>query len=518
MFLRSFMNRSKPERRPRLSVEALEPRITPTAPAGNDLIWRAYPSASALSLHSNTGVNPVIYLDFDGHTTAGTPWNTNNNSDNPFTVPAWSMDANRAAFSSIEQDKIIHIWRQVAEDFAPFDIDVTTQDPGVARLVQTGPGDLQYGMRVVISPDPAGFVSGTPNPWVTGSIGVALLNSFGSATDTPTFIWDGDLSPTPEFSMADTISHEVGHTFGLGHDGTGPGTYYPGHGAGVTSWGSIMGSPFGINLTQWSRDSYPGADNNEDDLAIITTGHGFGYRPDDYGNTLATAKAMNGAVQGTLNTTYGIIERNTDVDFLSFNADPGPINITIDPLFVGPNLDISASLYSPSGALISTSNPLANINATFAMNVTAKGLYKIRVSGTGLAGPTGYPNYGSLGNYRATGTVTPFTPLVSAFRRLNPIRWTYNRAGRFYDGYITIANVTNLSFTGTFNFVLTLPHTSVRVLSPSGVQTGRTFKLTYTGTIAPNIPLKLYIRLYNPLNKVLATGYNTFVTGLTFTA
>ena len=29
------------------------------------------------------------------------------------------------------------VWQRVAEDFAPFDVDVTTQDPGVAAIEQT---------------------------------------------------------------------------------------------------------------------------------------------------------------------------------------------------------------------------------------------------------------------------------------------------------------------------------------------------------------------------------------------
>ena len=38
------------------------------------------------------------------------------------------------AFSSAEQAKIIDLWRMVAEDFAPFHIDVTTQNPGLEAL------------------------------------------------------------------------------------------------------------------------------------------------------------------------------------------------------------------------------------------------------------------------------------------------------------------------------------------------------------------------------------------------
>jgi hypothetical protein len=42
------------------------------------------------------------------------------------------------------------IWRNVAEDFAPWDVDVTTEDPGVEGLRRSGSTDLAFGIRVAI--------------------------------------------------------------------------------------------------------------------------------------------------------------------------------------------------------------------------------------------------------------------------------------------------------------------------------------------------------------------------------
>lgn len=42
--------------------------------------------------------------------------------------------------------------QRVAEDYAPFDVDVTTQDPGAAAINRSSATDLQYGTRVVIDP------------------------------------------------------------------------------------------------------------------------------------------------------------------------------------------------------------------------------------------------------------------------------------------------------------------------------------------------------------------------------
>ncbi len=43
-------------------------------------------------------------------------------------------------------------WQRVAEDYAPFDVDVTTQDPGDDAIFRASSSDLLYGTRAVISP------------------------------------------------------------------------------------------------------------------------------------------------------------------------------------------------------------------------------------------------------------------------------------------------------------------------------------------------------------------------------
>lgn len=42
---------------------------------------------------------------------------------------AFPQDTNPTSFSITECLAIASLWRQVAEDFAPFDVDVTTEEP-----------------------------------------------------------------------------------------------------------------------------------------------------------------------------------------------------------------------------------------------------------------------------------------------------------------------------------------------------------------------------------------------------
>ena len=182
-----------------------------------------------------------------------------------------------SSHSDAEKQRIQNIWERVAEDFVPFDVNVTTEDPGVEALQNTGAGDVEWGIRVVIGDD-------TFHPGDHG--GVANMHSFTDATDTPCFVFADTLSNGNEKYTAECISHEVGHTLGLHHDGDSTEVYYWGHGGGANGWAPIMGSGYTRNLTQWSLGEYPDANRAEDDLAIITDANGFDYLADDHeGNT-----------------------------------------------------------------------------------------------------------------------------------------------------------------------------------------------------------------------------------------
>jgi hypothetical protein len=98
--------------------------------------------AQAFNLSSRPSASRKILLDFDGHTTAGTWWNDFVGRQNIVTPP-YDRDGSPTTWSADELSDIVAIWRAVSEDYAMFDVDVTTVDPGNAALAGTG-------MRVVI--------------------------------------------------------------------------------------------------------------------------------------------------------------------------------------------------------------------------------------------------------------------------------------------------------------------------------------------------------------------------------
>ena len=195
-----------------------------------------------------------------------------------------------------------------------------------------GSGDQNYGVRVVISPS---------SSWYGSAGGVAYIGSFDWSSDSPTYVFSNKLGNGNEKYVAEATSHEAGHTLGLYHDGaTGGTTYYSGHG----SWAPIMGVGYYEAITQWSKGEYAGANNTEDDLAVMLT-NGASYRLDDHGDWIDNATMLAGEVlDGS-----GLIERTGDMDVFGFQTDAGDITINVDPADRGPNLDILVQILDDGG-------------------------------------------------------------------------------------------------------------------------------------------------------------------------
>ena len=115
---------------------------TPTTRTHDDagLLHRAaeVSPADAFRLHSLPTSTRVIYLDFDGHVMENEWWNATYSIGTTVNQP-YDIDGNPSTFSDAERTRIIEIWRRVADDYAPFDVNVTTEDPGVDGLRRTSP-------------------------------------------------------------------------------------------------------------------------------------------------------------------------------------------------------------------------------------------------------------------------------------------------------------------------------------------------------------------------------------------
>ena len=340
-------------------------------------------------LHSLPVASKVIYLDFDGHTTSGTSWNSG--YGDPIVSAPYDIDGT-PGFSNTELTRIQYIWQRVAEDYLPYGVDVTTQDPGLEGLRKSGMEDTAWGQRVVISPT---------NWYSTGAGGVAYIGAFSWNSDTPCFVFTAQLGNGNEKYTAEAASHEAGHTVSLYHDGvTGGSAYYTGHGG----WAPIMGVGYNQPLVQWSKGEYSGANNTEDDLVKIG-GHGFAYRTDDHGNAAAAATPLV-VTNSTSVSGSGIIERTADADAFSFMAGAGAITLNVTSPSPSPNLDIKAELHDALGVVVASADPTTSLNATISYVAPAPGTYTLVVDGVGKGDlATGYSEYASLGEYTISGTI-----------------------------------------------------------------------------------------------------------------
>jgi len=341
-------------------------------------------------LSSRPDAAAVLYLDFDGETVSDPSWNGGR------TIVA------RA--SALTNDDIAKVWRRVKEDFWPFNVDVTTD---LSRYTGAETG---HRMRCIVTP------TDTAAP---GAGGVAFVDSFheagtgGLSNNIPCWVFNSSVN-----GISEAISHEIGHTLGLHHDGrSSPAEeYYAGQGSGPTGWAPIMGVGYYKSLVQWSKGEYLNANRKEDDLAIIANAaNGFGYAADEAGGALATAAQLSASIAGV--NQPGIISSASDVDLFVFTANAGAVSIDAAPAPLSPNLDLVLELLDEGGAVLASSNPIASLPASISKDVAA-GVYYLRVRGTGAGNvlTTGYTAYGSIGEYTLTGTVPlgPSEPAITS--------------------------------------------------------------------------------------------------------
>ncbi len=323
-----------------------------------------------VSLQSLPGATGVVYLDYRGGYTT-----------------SWGGIAYEKPAVSNEQIK--DVWRRVAEDFLPFNINVTTD----VHVWDAAPEGSRQ--RVIVTP------TTTAAP---GFGGVAYYNSWNWTGDTPCWAFY-----TIGKFAADIISHEVGHTLSLSHDGrvSPPETYYAGHGSGDTSWSPIMGLGYYRPVTQWSKGEYADASNTEDDLdRIVLNNNSVSYRLDDTGSTIGSARHLE-LFPGDTAFAEGVIETASDTDAFKFETTGGAISLQVYPLPGDcANLAVSATLRNSTGTLIASNNPSTTLGTVVNATVPA-GVYTLCVTGAGRNNPLtdGFSSYASLGYYSITGMV-----------------------------------------------------------------------------------------------------------------
>lgn len=380
-----------------------------------------YPLARTFRLSSRPGAPVTIYLDFDGARITDTYWNDKYRGGRPIVAAPYTDPSDRAErFSSLERSQIQRIWAGVAASYAPWDIDVTTAEPAPSNLLRSSNADRTYGTHVVITPrdvlDPrCKCASGRAEMDLWAATGVD--NSYRAVA------WVfSDYGWNVPGIIAALAAHEVGHNFGLSHDGVQKNGFRQEYFAGSTPWAPIMGSPFDQPLHQWSDGQYRGATDTEDDLATISrwaprAADDFVDRPSriaigsdglpipDFSTGLLQRVAVADGLIG--------VGSGRDVDLIVLRVRVGgTYDLAATPTGQGNGLDVGLGLLSADGAVLASSAPrtrrvdnltATHTDATLRLTLDA-GLYLVRVRGTGTGEPRalGASAYGAVGTYRVT--------------------------------------------------------------------------------------------------------------------
>lgn len=368
-----------------------------------------------LAYNSNPTASRVIFLDFDGHVTTGTNWNASRNMPEIVT-PAYDVDGDPSSFSTAELDNIRIIWERVSEDYAPWDVNVTTVDPGPEGLKKSSSSDTAYGIRVCIG--------GSSSDWYGSGGGVAYRNSFSYNTDTPCFVFENNLSNGNAKYVGEIVSHETGHTLSLTHDGNSSTSYYAGHG----NWAPIMGNPLNKAVTHWSKGEYSGANNTQDDISNIT--NFIPIKADTVADDIATDIEIGAT------PVQGIIESRVDADVYRLTTDAGTVTVSATGVAPG-NLDIRVTLYDSLGNEVATADP-STLAADLSASVSA-GTYYACVEGSAPGDPvSSYNDYASIGQYEvsvaynsSTNTAPVADAQSSAISGTAPLTVTLSSAGSY---------------------------------------------------------------------------------------
>jgi len=348
----------------------------PPAPASEPVLSSvgAVRRSNVPPLSSRPTATATIYLDFDGETVSGSSW-------------AGGATIN-ALPARMDGSQVEETWRRVANHFAVFDVNVTTD----RAVYDAAPATRKTHCVITPTTDAA-----------PGAGGVAYVGSFTNASSLTKVCWTF-VDDRPDYTAL-VCSHEVGHTLGLLHhgrvaSGSAPREeYYLGHGSGETGWGPFMGAPYGKNLLQWSKGEYARANNSaQADSAVISTPARIPFLADDHGSTDTTSTALTSGV-----VTSGMIEQNNDADFFSYDIAAGgqPVEIQLQ---LGTMLDAQFQVFYADGSPVGTVNPPEQLPAKVTVLLPTRQKIYIKVSGAGKGDVLGdgYSNYSSLGSYSIT--------------------------------------------------------------------------------------------------------------------
>jgi hypothetical protein len=374
---------------------AVDRMLVPSGSTGSTSATTATASTSLPlpALSSLPHAPATLYLNFGGDFLAS--WLGYGN----ISIPAFDTDGDGAPLSQTEVNTITQVWQIVAENYAPFNLNVTTVAP---------PGNTPNVSQIDIGGDGA---------WMgTAAGGIAQVGGLGgSMGSNPArgFVFPANLANGNSWYTGKAASHESGHTMGLVHQSAYSGTtktteYYSGPGDGTAP---ILGYSYSAVRGMWwyGRDSNSST-SYQDDMAVIA-GNGFGYRASQAGNSLATAAPL--IVSASNVSASNVLTNMSEQDYWSFVTDAGTVSVSVTAPSYGnlhPKIEMIDSL---GNTVVGWQDPDAS--SVSWTGTLAAGAYGLVVASHGRSSLSTSTSYGfDVGSYSINGTLSTPTNLVAA--------------------------------------------------------------------------------------------------------
>ena len=246
-------------------------------------------------LNGLQGAPVTIYLDFNGHVVQNPEIlvEREDGINQPFYVPAFDTDGDRTSFSTDELAQIEELWARVAEDFMPYNVNVTTSDPFV------------YGNRqgILVSIGGDGTWRGAVG---TAGEGFAAFETFGAGTGDNNAVVFGENAPDMQ-RLAQVTTSRVLEAMGLTEPVTPP----------SAAWTSLPRTESVETVRDF--DSSP--------AQVVASANGIVFRGDEYSDNSANATLVG--VGPGVEQLDGVIQSNIDEDWLRFRTLESDATISI---------------------------------------------------------------------------------------------------------------------------------------------------------------------------------------------
>ena len=256
---------------------------------------------SVPELSSRPGAAYTFFLNPAGFAFDG-QWGT----DTPGTNLGLENTAPTDTFTSAQQDTIRAIWAQTANQYWSFDVNVTTIDPAIAagQAATDAQRQAYYDsqarmMHTIIGPPGNAGWQGTAD----GLANLGVIDSVAANSgDHTNFMFSQDVNNGSSVAdgtyIGSIVSHEVGHTFGLQHQGDfNGGTLINEYGlgddaAGAGSYVGIMGDASTKQRVTWRSGTTHNNFGNpveQDDVAVLMINDGMSFVDSGIGHAFDTA-------------------------------------------------------------------------------------------------------------------------------------------------------------------------------------------------------------------------------------